>query len=101
MPTIGPYSVSKMAVGAYSDIIRSELCQWGITVSVLEPGFFKTPQANPQASLDDSARVWERTPQATKDEYGQEYYNWCKYIVLFCYQFREFLWKPKNFIKSF
>ncbi|CAD5209137.1 unnamed protein product [Bursaphelenchus xylophilus] len=81
MPTIGPYSVSKMAVGAYSDIIRAELCQWGIKVSVLEPGFFKTPQANPQASLEDSARVWERTPQNVKDEYGEEYAKWSNHII--------------------
>lgn len=56
MPSIIPYSVSKMAVAAYTDGLRAELSQWGIKVCMLEPGFFKTPQANPQASMDDAAR---------------------------------------------
>lgn len=42
MPSIAPYSVSKMAVAAYTDTIRAEYSQWGIKVAMLEPGFFKT-----------------------------------------------------------
>lgn len=76
MPAIIPYSVSKMAVAAYTDGLRAELSQWGIKVCMLEPGFFKTPQANPQASMQDAGRVWERTPQSVKDEYGEEYFRW-------------------------
>lgn len=48
---------------------------------MLEPGFFKTPQANPQASMDDAARVWERTPQSVKDEYGEEYFKWSQRTI--------------------
>jgi len=81
MPSIIPYSVSKMAVAAYTDAVRAELSQWGIKVAMLEPGFFKTPQANPQVSMDDAARVWERTPKSVKDEYGEEYFKWSQNAI--------------------
>jgi len=81
MPSIIPYSISKMAVAAYTDGIRAELSQWGIKVCMLEPGFFKTPQANPAAAEADAARVWERTPQSTKDEYGEDYFKWSQKVV--------------------
>jgi len=81
MPTIAPYSVSKMAVAAYTDALRAEISQWGVKVCMLEPGFFKTPQANPQVSMDDCARVWERTKQEVKDEYGEEYFKWTQRAI--------------------
>jgi hypothetical protein len=58
---------------------------------MLEPGFFKTPQANPQASMDDAARVWERTPQSVKDEYGEEYFKWSQNAIT---QYLEYKCKP-------
>ncbi|KAI6182268.1 hypothetical protein M3Y97_00361700 [Aphelenchoides bicaudatus] len=91
MPSIAPYSVSKMAVAAYTDCIRAELSQWDIKVSMLEPGFFKTPQANPQASMDDAARVWERTPQSVKEEYGEAYFKWSQNAIT---QYLEYKCKP-------
>jgi len=91
MPSIAPYSVSKMAVAAYSDAVRPELSQWGIKVCMLEPGFFKTPQANPQASMDDAARVWERVPQDVKEEYGEEYFKWSQRAIT---EYLEYKCKP-------
>jgi len=81
MPTIGPYSVSKYAVAAYTDIIRAELAQFGIIVSVLEPGFFKTPQANPNAAKDDIARVWDKVSDKVKEEYGEEWNKFTQDLV--------------------
>ncbi|KAI6229045.1 CRE-DHS-2 protein [Aphelenchoides fujianensis] len=80
-PTLGPYSTSKMAVGGYSDVLRAEMALWGVKVCILEPGFFKTPQANPQVSIDDATRVWERTPQSTKDEYGNAWFEWSTKLI--------------------
>ena len=38
MYNLGPYCVSKYAVEAFSDVLRQEMCQWGVNVSVIEPG---------------------------------------------------------------
>lgn len=46
LPGLGPYSVSKYGVSAYCDVIRQELRPFGISVHVLEPGFFNTPLIN-------------------------------------------------------
>jgi NAD(P)-dependent dehydrogenase (short-subunit alcohol dehydrogenase family) len=42
-PFLGPYSMSKFAVEAYSDALRRELSPWGIDVSCVEPGAIATP----------------------------------------------------------
>jgi len=43
MPNAPAYSVSKVAVRAYGDVLRPLLKQKGITVSTIFPGFVKTP----------------------------------------------------------
>ncbi len=48
---------------------------FGVSVSILEPGFFRTAildQAKVSAMMD---RVWENTSEATKAEYGQGFYE--------------------------
>jgi len=81
MPTGGPYNVSKVAIAAYSDTIRVELEQFGVHVSVLEPGFFKTPQANPGAAEADVKMVWDRLPENVKEEYGPHYLEFTQKLV--------------------
>jgi hypothetical protein len=91
MPAIVPYSVSKMAVAAYTDGLRAEISQWGIKVCMLEPGFFQTPQANPNASMDDAAKVWNRLPKTIKEEYGDEYFRWSQRAIT---EYLEYKCKP-------
>jgi NAD(P)-dependent dehydrogenase (short-subunit alcohol dehydrogenase family) len=43
MPLMGPYSASKHALEAITDALRVELQQWGIHVSIVEPGAIATP----------------------------------------------------------
>jgi NAD(P)-dependent dehydrogenase (short-subunit alcohol dehydrogenase family) len=40
--SIGPYCASKFAIEGFSDSLRRELIPFGVTVTIIEPGFFKT-----------------------------------------------------------
>ncbi|CAI5456040.1 unnamed protein product [Caenorhabditis angaria] len=72
-PTVGPYCVSKHAVEAYADVIRHELSDFGVSVHMLEPGFFTTPIT--QTATNDLDKVWERLDEETKTEYGKKFFD--------------------------
>ncbi|CAO4386668.1 unnamed protein product [Caenorhabditis nigoni] len=72
-PTVGPYCVSKHAVEAYADVIRHELIDFGVSVHLLEPGFFTTNIT--QTATNDLDAVWERLDKETKDEYGKQFFD--------------------------
>jgi len=42
-PFLGPYVASKIAMEALTGSLRRELRQWGIQVSIVEPGIIETP----------------------------------------------------------
>jgi len=43
MPFLGSNSASKFAMEAFTDVLRMELRPWGISVSIIEPGYVATP----------------------------------------------------------
>lgn len=49
MPLMGPYSASKFALEAITDALRLEVRQWGVHVSIIEPGAIATPIWNKSA----------------------------------------------------
>ncbi|CAI4233087.1 unnamed protein product [Auanema sp. JU1783] len=72
-PTVGPYCVSKHAVEAYADVIRHELVDFGVSVHLLEPGFFTTNIT--QTATNDLDKVWARLDAETKTEYGDKFFE--------------------------
>ncbi|XP_052021499.1 short-chain dehydrogenase/reductase family 9C member 7 [Apodemus sylvaticus] len=71
----GGYCVSKFGVEAFSDSIRRELHFFGVKVSIIEPGNYKTSILGQEALETRMKKLWDRLPQETRDSYGEEYYQ--------------------------
>ncbi|GAB1295681.1 Short-chain dehydrogenase/reductase family 9C member 7 [Apodemus speciosus] len=71
----GGYCVSKFGVEAFSDSIRRELHFFGVKVSIIEPGNYKTSILGQEALESRMKKLWDRLPQETRDSYGEEYYQ--------------------------
>ncbi|XP_054602933.1 retinol dehydrogenase 1 isoform X3 [Nothobranchius furzeri] len=73
--TGGAYCVSKWGVEAFSDSLRRNMHHFGIKVSIIEPGFFKTEVTRVDLIDADLRRLWMRLPQDVKDSYGASYFE--------------------------
>lgn len=51
---------------------------FGISVSIIEPGFFKTNVTRLDLIEADLRRLWSRLPQPVKDSYGPTYFDECE-----------------------
>ncbi|GMR46969.1 hypothetical protein PMAYCL1PPCAC_17164, partial [Pristionchus mayeri] len=71
---IGPYTVSKYAATAYCEVIRQELHHFGVSVHILEPGFFNTPMNDETLAKARMDKVWANTPETVKQEYGERFF---------------------------
>jgi NAD(P)-dependent dehydrogenase (short-subunit alcohol dehydrogenase family) len=67
-PLLGPYSMSKFALEAFSDALRRELEPFGLSVSVVEPGVIKTPIWD--KGVDSSIERVARMPARALELYG-------------------------------
>ncbi|XP_036965472.1 retinol dehydrogenase 1 [Acanthopagrus latus] len=76
--TGGGYCLSKFGVEAFSDSLRINMQPFGIKVSIIEPGFFKTAVTRLDIIEADLKRLWSRLPQEVKDSYGPTYFD--KYV---------------------
>uniref|UniRef100_A0A8C3GBB4 Retinol dehydrogenase 1 n=1 Tax=Cyclopterus lumpus TaxID=8103 RepID=A0A8C3GBB4_CYCLU len=75
--TGGGYCLSKWGVEAFSDSLRRDMHPFGIKVSIIEPGFFKTAVTRLDLIEADLRRLWTRLPQDVKDSYGETYFDDC------------------------
>ncbi|XP_019110810.2 retinol dehydrogenase 1 [Larimichthys crocea] len=73
--TGGGYCPSKYGVEAFSDSLRRDMQHFGIKVSIIEPGFFKTAVTQIDLINADLKRLWTRLPQDIKDSYGPTYFD--------------------------
>lgn len=70
-PFHGPYSSSKFALNALSNALRLEVRPFGIQVSTLVYGNFKTPIWDKGG--ENSRRVWENMALEAAEFYGTRY----------------------------
>ncbi|XP_030613615.1 retinol dehydrogenase 1 [Archocentrus centrarchus] len=73
--TGGGYCLSKWGVEAFSDSLRRDMQHFGIKVSIIEPGFFKTNVTRIDLIDADLSRLWSRLPHDVKDSYGAAYFD--------------------------
>jgi NAD(P)-dependent dehydrogenase (short-subunit alcohol dehydrogenase family) len=72
-PCMTSYSASKYALESFSDCLRREMAVWGLRVSIIEPGFMKTPIVE---GHDASLRtLWNGLDDDVKDRWGEEHLN--------------------------
>uniref|UniRef100_A0A8C5MCT1 Uncharacterized protein n=1 Tax=Leptobrachium leishanense TaxID=445787 RepID=A0A8C5MCT1_9ANUR len=77
----GGYTISKHGIEAFSDSLRRELRPFGVHVSIIEPGSYKTPATDQQSTLQSINTVWNRAQKSVQDSYGQQYFlNYCRFI---------------------
>ncbi|XP_010707725.1 retinol dehydrogenase 16 [Meleagris gallopavo] len=69
----GGYCPSKFGVEAFSDSLRLEMQHFGVKVSIIEPGYFKTSITSTVGLEKSFLRTWERLPNETKASYGDKY----------------------------
>ncbi|XP_025975043.1 retinol dehydrogenase 7-like [Dromaius novaehollandiae] len=71
----GGYCPSKYGVEAFSDSLRRELRDFGVRVSIIEPGCFRTPIVDSEAARDSVARAWSLCSDEVRQAYGHHYFS--------------------------
>ena len=69
------YCISKYGVQAFSDGLRREVNPFGVTVHIIEPGFFKTNINDRSKAVEELEKVWHNLDKETKESYGNEFYE--------------------------
>ncbi|XP_044533921.1 retinol dehydrogenase 5 [Gracilinanus agilis] len=69
----GGYCVSKFGLEAFSDSLRRDIAPFGVRVSIVEPGFFRTSVTSLESVEGALQASWERLPPATQASYGDSF----------------------------
>ncbi|XP_003791349.1 estradiol 17-beta-dehydrogenase 2 [Otolemur garnettii] len=74
MEKLAAYGSSKAALTMFSSVMRHELSKWGIKVSVIQPGGFRTSIAGTSDMWDKMEKdIMDHLSAEVKEDYGQEY----------------------------
>ncbi|KAG8559736.1 hypothetical protein GDO81_017432 [Engystomops pustulosus] len=71
----GGYSLSKCGVESFSDSLRRDMQHFGVKVSIIEPGFFKTGVTSLEIIEKDLQRLWNRLCPEVRFAYGDKYFD--------------------------
>ncbi|XP_038053254.1 short-chain dehydrogenase/reductase family 9C member 7-like isoform X2 [Patiria miniata] len=66
------YTASKAAIEAFSDNIRCDMKQYGVSVHIIEPGAYQGTFSDTDAMKRRLNTAWERLPQEERDSFGGE-----------------------------
>ncbi|XP_045168366.2 short-chain dehydrogenase/reductase family 9C member 7-like [Mercenaria mercenaria] len=69
----GPYVASEFGVEGFSDQLRYELYRSGISVHIIEPGYFRTGIVDEEAIRTDLHATFEQAPREVQKYYGEIY----------------------------
>ncbi|KAM7080017.1 retinol dehydrogenase 16-like [Ciconia maguari] len=69
----GGYCISKFGVEAFSDTLRREMRPFGVRVSIIEPGSFRTGMIDPATVVKGFRHIWDQLPAETQAAYGHHY----------------------------
>lgn len=69
----GGYFASKYAVQGFTDSLRRDMKAFGVKVSIIEPGLFKTGLADPERVLREKMEIFHQLPAAVKYQYGDDF----------------------------
>jgi len=70
-PSMASYCASKFALESFSDCLRREMVPWNLRVSIIEPGFMRTPIIQGvKKSFDE---IWATLPVDARERWGEEY----------------------------
>nr|XP_056717300.1 dehydrogenase/reductase SDR family member 9 [Euleptes europaea] len=69
----GGYCPSKFGVEAFSDSLRQDMKAFGVTVSCIEPGLFKTPLSDKTKVWERKKDIWSKLPSDIRNQYGEDY----------------------------
>ena len=70
LPYMSAYTASKRAADSYATAARRELRQWGILVSIVEPGLMRTGMTEPGPILEQLETMHGDLPAEVRELYG-------------------------------
>ncbi|KAG0283945.1 (2R,3R)-2,3-butanediol dehydrogenase [Linnemannia gamsii] len=70
---LGPYAASKHAVESILDTLRVELSPWEIDISMIEPGYAKTPLLTKNSSAIE--QQWSEADKHVQQMYGNKFFE--------------------------
>uniref|UniRef100_A0A8C8SLB8 Retinol dehydrogenase 5 n=1 Tax=Pelusios castaneus TaxID=367368 RepID=A0A8C8SLB8_9SAUR len=71
----GGYCISKYTVEAFSDSLRRDMYHFGVRVSIVEPGFFKTAVTNLDTIEAVLQQLWSQLAPETRQSYGENFFQ--------------------------
>ncbi|KAM3917142.1 dehydrogenase/reductase SDR family member 9-like [Leptodactylus fuscus] len=69
----GGYFSSKYGVEGFNDSLRRDMKAFGVSVSCIAPGLFRTPLSDPKRVLEQRIGIWRQLPKTIQEEYGENY----------------------------
>jgi retinol dehydrogenase-16 len=73
LPGVSAYCASKYALESFSDCLRREMSYWGLRVSIIEPGFMRTPIL--EKVVPPFPDFWKSLSSDMQERWGEEFFK--------------------------